>query len=143
MPERMLDTSIVCRSSSWKAGGVTNSPILVPKPWGSELIWAKTDHYVGKVIHIDAGRRLSLQVHKEKDESILVIKGRLRLHTGADAESVTSRVLEEGEAAHVPAGLVHRFEAILDTDLVEVSTPQLTDVVRLEDDYGRQGTSTP
>lgn len=122
---------------------MTNSPTHVPKPWGSELIWARTSDYVGKVIRIDAGQRLSLQLHREKDESILVVKGRLRLHTGPDAESVTSRILEEGEAAHIPPGLVHRFEAILDTDLVEVSTPQLDDVVRLQDDFGREGTTAP
>ncbi len=122
---------------------MTNSPEKVDKPWGSELIWAKTSEYVGKVIHIDAGRRLSLQFHREKDESILVVRGRLRLHSGPDSDSVTSRILEEGEAAHIPPGLVHRFEAVVDTDLIEVSTPQLTDVVRLEDDYGREGTTAP
>jgi len=122
---------------------VTNSAEHVPKPWGSELIWAHTSDYVGKVIHIDAGRRLSLQLHREKDESILVVRGRLRLHSGPDADSVSSRILEEGESAHIPPGLVHRFEAIVDTDLVEVSTPQLTDVIRLEDDYGREGTTAP
>lgn len=122
---------------------VTNSPEHVPKPWGSELIWAHTSDYVGKVIHIDAGQRLSLQLHREKDESILVVRGRLRLHSGPDADSISSRILEEGESAHIPPGLVHRFEAVVDTDLVEVSTPQLTDVVRLEDDYGREGTTAP
>ncbi|CAN5877373.1 phosphomannose isomerase type II C-terminal cupin domain [soil metagenome] len=122
---------------------MTNSSERVPKPWGSELIWAKTADYVGKVIHIEAGQRLSLQLHREKDESILVVRGRLRLHSGVDAESVTSRILEEGDAAHIPPGMVHRFEALVDTDLVEVSTPQLTDVVRLEDDYGREGTTAP
>lgn len=122
---------------------VTNSPEHIPKPWGSELIWAHTSDYVGKVIHIDAGQRLSLQLHREKDESILVVRGRLRLHSGPDADSISSRVLEEGESAHIPPGLVHRFEAIVDTDLVEVSTPELTDVVRLEDDFGREGTTDP
>lgn len=122
---------------------MTNSPRHVPKPWGSELIWARTDDYVGKLIHIDAGQRLSLQLHRQKDESILVVRGRLRLHSGDDADSVTSRILEEGEAAHIPPRMIHRFEAVVDTDLVEVSTPQLTDVVRLEDDYGREGTTAP
>lgn len=122
---------------------MTNSPSHIPKPWGSELIWARTDEYVGKVIHIDAGQRLSLQLHREKDESILVVRGRLRLHSGPDEGSVTSRILEEGEAAHIPPGMVHRFEAVDDTDLVEVSTPQLDDVVRLQDDYGREGTTAP
>lgn len=122
---------------------MTNSSRLVPKPWGSEQIWAETETYVGKVISIDAGQRLSLQYHEEKDESILVSKGRLRLHTGEEADRIEARVLEEGESAHIPPGLIHRFEAIDDTVLIEVSTPQLTDVVRLEDDYGREGTTAP
>lgn len=122
---------------------MTNSPRLVPKPWGSEQIWAETETYVGKVISIDAGQRLSLQYHEEKDESILVSKGRLRLHTGDTADGVEARILEEGESAHIPPGLIHRFEAIDDTVLIEVSTPQLSDVVRLEDDYGREGTTAP
>lgn len=122
---------------------MTNPNRHVPKPWGSEQIWAETEEYVGKVIRITAGQRLSLQLHREKDESILVATGRLRLHTGADAEHVTSRILEEGESAHIPPGLVHRFEAITDTELIEVSTPQLMDVVRLEDDFGREGTTAP
>ena len=122
---------------------MTNSPRYVPKPWGSEQIWAETGDYVGKVIHIDAGQRLSLQMHRQKDESILVVRGRLRLHSGEDVDSVSSRILEEGESAHIPPGLVHRFEAVEDTDLIEVSTPHLDDVVRLQDDYGREGTTAP
>ena len=122
---------------------MTNSPRHVPKPWGSEEIWAETDDYVGKIIRINAEQRLSLQVHEEKDESILVVKGRLRLHTGTDAARVTTRILQEGDSAHIPPGLIHRFEAVTDTDLIEVSTPQLMDVIRLEDDFGRQGTTEP
>lgn len=122
---------------------MTNSSRLVPKPWGSEQIWAETETYVGKVISIDAGQRLSLQYHEEKDESILVSKGRLRLHSGEEADRIETRILEEGASAHIPPGLIHRFEAIDDTVLIEVSTPQLTDVVRLEDDYGREGTTAP
>lgn len=122
---------------------MTNSPRYVPKPWGSEHIWAETDEYVGKLIRINGGQRLSLQLHEEKDESILVVKGRLRLHSGPTQEEVTSRILEEGESAHIPPGLIHRFEAVEDADLIEVSTPQLMDVIRLEDDYGREGTSEP
>lgn len=122
---------------------MTNLSRHVPKPWGSEQIWAETGEYVGKVIRITGGRRLSLQVHEEKDETILVIKGRLRLHTGPDADHVTSEILEVGESAHIPPGLVHRFEGVVDTELVEVSTPQLMDVIRLDDDYGREGTNEP
>lgn len=122
---------------------MTNSSRLVTKPWGSELIWAETDQYVGKVIRINRGERLSLQMHEQKEESILVIRGRLRLHSGPDAENITAHILEEGESAHIQPGLIHRFEALDDTELVEVSTPQLMDVIRLQDDYGREGTNTP
>lgn len=122
---------------------MTNSSRLVPKPWGSEQIWAETESYVGKVISIDAGQRLSLQYHEEKDESILVAKGRLRLHIGSAADQIETTILTEGESAHIPPGLIHRFEAVDDTVLIEVSTPQLMDVVRLEDDYGREGTTAP
>ena len=108
------------------------------KPWGHELLWSHTEHYAGKIIHIEAGKRLSLQYHDDKHESILVIKGRLLLHLGRDQDA---RVLElsEGESADIPAGTVHRFEApsSAPVDLIEVSTPQLDDVVRLEDDYDR------
>jgi mannose-6-phosphate isomerase len=108
------------------------------KPWGYELLWSHTEHYAGKVIHIEPGHRLSLQYHDHKHESILVIRGRLLLTLGADEHS---RVVElgEGESADIPAGMVHRFEAPPDSsvDLIEVSTPQLDDVVRLADDYER------
>ncbi len=115
----------------------------VEKPWGHELIWTHTDRYVGKLIAIDAGRRLSLQKHVEKDESILVISGRLRLLLEADDGSIETIEMGPGDHRRILAGRIHRFEAIEPTELVEVSTPQLDDVVRLEDDYGRQGTSAP
>jgi mannose-6-phosphate isomerase len=115
----------------------------VDKPWGHELIWTQTDHYVGKLIAIDAGRRLSLQKHLEKDESILVISGRLRLHLEDEGGSIQAIEMGPGDHQRVPTGRIHRFEAIEQTELVEVSTPQLDDVIRLEDDYGREGTSAP
>jgi len=114
----------------------------VEKPWGHELLWAVTERYVGKVIVIEAGRRLSLQRHATKDESILLVAGRLRLHL-EDGDGVVRTVeLGAGDHRRVPAGRIHRFEAIERCELVEVSTPELDDVERLEDDYGRQGTST-
>jgi mannose-6-phosphate isomerase len=115
----------------------------VPKPWGFELIWAETDRYVGKLLHIDAGRRLSLQRHLVKDESIYVLSGRMRLHL-EDADGVV-RISEIGPGAftRVPTGRIHRYEAIETTELMEVSTTELDDVVRLEDDFGREGTSAP
>lgn len=115
----------------------------VPKPWGHELIWALTDRYCGKVIAIDAGRRLSLQRHEHKDESVLVLSGRLHLHLEDDDGVVQVIDLGPGESRHVPPGRIHRFEAREAVEVIEVSTPELDDVERLEDDYGREGTSAP
>ena len=118
-------------------------PRRVPKPWGEELIWALTDRYSGKVITIETGRRLSLQYHERKDEAILVTAGRLRLLLEDDAGAMVARELGPGDAAHIAVGRRHRFEAIERVQLVEVSTPELDDVVRVEDDFGREGTSAP
>jgi mannose-6-phosphate isomerase-like protein (cupin superfamily) len=118
-------------------------PRRVDKPWGAELIWAWTHRYVGKIITIETGKRLSLQYHERKDEWIHVIDGQLRLTLENDEGTVETRDLGPGESVHVPAGRVHRFEAVETCRLVEVSTPELTDVVRLEDDFGREGTSAP
>jgi mannose-6-phosphate isomerase len=117
--------------------------IRVDKPWGHELIWAHTDRYVGKTLVIDAGRRLSLQRHEIKDESILVVSGRLRLWLEDDDGVVRMEDLGPGAARHVATGRIHRYEAIERCELMEVSTPELDDVVRLEDDFGREGTSAP
>jgi mannose-6-phosphate isomerase-like protein (cupin superfamily) len=118
-------------------------PRRVDKPWGNELIWALTDRYCGKLITIETGRRLSLQYHEQKDEALLVLSGRLLLHIEDDAGEMTSRELGAGDAAHVAVGRRHRFEALERVELVEVSTPELGDVVRVEDDFGREGTSNP
>jgi mannose-6-phosphate isomerase len=115
----------------------------VEKPWGSELIWTHTDRYVGKLISINAGSRLSLQYHNEKDESIYVVAGTLNLHLENEAGVMEVRKLQPGEYSRVVTGKKHRFEAVTDVRLIEVSTPELDDVVRLEDDYGREGTSAP
>lgn len=116
---------------------------IVPKPWGHELVWAHTDRYVGKILVIEAGKRLSLQYHERKDESIYVISGRLRLHLADETGVVRTEELGPGEFRRVPTGRVHRYEAIERVELCEVSTTELDDVVRLEDDYGREGTSAP
>jgi mannose-6-phosphate isomerase len=110
----------------------------IEKPWGYELLWTHTDHYAGKVIHIDAGRRLSLQYHDHKYESILVLSGTLLLHLG-QGEDARVIELEPGESHDISVGDIHRFAAPPDTDveIVEVSTPELDDVIRLEDDYQR------
>jgi mannose-6-phosphate isomerase len=114
----------------------------VEKPWGHELIWAQTEVYVGKVLFVKAGHSLSLQFHREKDESWLVQSGRAKLELGEAGESVLKEeVIGAGAAFHYVPGTVHRVTAIEDTTILEVSTPQLGDVVRLEDAYGREGTS--
>jgi mannose-6-phosphate isomerase len=118
-------------------------PRRVPKPWGEEWIWTLTDRYCGKVITIETGRRLSLQYHERKDEAILVTKGRLLLLLENDRGQDELRELGPGDSAHVPVGRRHRYEAIERVELVEVSTPELDDVVRLQDDFGREGTSAP
>jgi len=115
----------------------------VDKPWGHELIWAHTDRYVGKVLVIETGRRLSLQKHERKDEAILVQSGRLLLSLEDDAGVVQVEELGPGDHRHVPTGRIHRYEAIERCELIEVSTPELDDVVRLEDDFGREGTNAP
>jgi mannose-6-phosphate isomerase-like protein (cupin superfamily) len=115
----------------------------VPKPWGHELIWALTDRYCGKLIAIEAGHRLSLQRHAAKEESVYVLSGVLHLHL--EDEGGTVQVLEvgPGESRHIPPHRIHRFEARQAVELIEVSTPEIDDVERLEDDYGREGTNAP
>lgn len=115
----------------------------VDKPWGHEIIWAHTDRYVGKLLVIEAGQRLSLQRHLVKDESILVSSGRLRLHLEDDGGTLRTEELGPGDHRHVVTGRVHRFEALERCILIEVSTPELDDVIRLEDDFGREGTNRP
>ncbi|MBA3397923.1 MAG: cupin [Deltaproteobacteria bacterium] len=110
---------------------------VVDKPWGHELIWAKTDRYVGKILHIKAGEALSLQYHRMKDETIMVLSGRMQLVYFAESEEPRSRELLPRQPFHVTPGLRHRMIAIEDTDVLEVSTTELDDVVRLEDRYGR------
>lgn len=111
------------------------------KPWGHEVWWAQTDAYAGKLLHVKAGHRLSLQLHREKDESSYVLSGRLLLTRGASAESLREEEIGPGFAWHVEPGTVHSIEAIEDSVVLEVSTPHLDDVVRLEDRYGRSSPS--
>lgn len=112
----------------------------VPKPWGYELIFAKTDRYVGKILHVTRGESLSLQYHEVKDETLYVVSGELRLTVESDGDR-RELILKAGEAFHIPPRLIHRMEAVVDTDVAEVSTTELHDVVRLDDRYGRAGTS--
>ena len=111
----------------------------VEKPWGYEIWWAKTDRYVGKILHVNAGHALSLQYHNIKDETIYLYSGKLLYEIEVEGV-LTKREMKPGDTQHVSPKTVHRMTAIEDSDIFEVSTPELDDVVRLEDRYGRQGT---
>ena len=113
----------------------------VDKPWGYELRWAITDRYLGKLIHVNAGHQLSLQYHVQKDESIFIQAGVLDLVLEDESGTVNTHRMTAGMSARVRPGRRHRFVAVEDTDLFEVSSPEIDDVVRLEDSYGREGTS--
>jgi mannose-6-phosphate isomerase len=114
----------------------------VDKPWGHELIWALTERYCGKVLFVRAGESLSLQFHREKDESWYVLDGRAALELGAPGQTILdSEIVAPGSAFRFVPGTVHRVTAIEDTHIIEVSTPEIEDVVRLDDAYGREGTS--
>jgi mannose-6-phosphate isomerase-like protein (cupin superfamily) len=143
----------------------------VPKPWGHETIWAKTDRYVGKILHINAGHGLSVQYHRVKDETVFLLAGELKYWVQSDEASgprlqasgphrtagtgetpVAGRQaipdmkdvrLKVGDAFRITPGTIHYMEAITDCDILEVSTPELDDVVRLKDRYGREGTNAP
>lgn len=108
----------------------------VEKPWGYELHWAKTDRYVGKIIHVNAGHALSLQYHNLKDETIYLQSGRL-LFEIQEGGALVKREMLPGERVHITPKTVHRMTAIEDSDILEASTPELDDVVRIEDRYGR------
>ena len=118
-------------------------PRRVEKPWGHEIWWAHTEHYAGKILHVNAGHRLSLQYHHEKDESCYVLSGKLLLVQGDSIDDLRETVIAEGHVWRNMPGILHTIEAVEDADVLEVSTPQLDDVVRLVDNYGREGTSTP
>ncbi len=115
---------------------MTELPYRVEKPWGHEVIWARTDRYVGKILHVEAGHVLSLQYHNRKDESIYVLSGEIVLRL-QEAETLIERRLTQGEAFHIHPKQVHQFEAVVTSDLLEASTPEIDDVVRLQDRYGR------
>lgn len=110
----------------------------VDKPWGHEVIWAETARYVGKVLHIRAGQRLSRQFHRVKEETLMVQAGEMDLEVGP-AATVETRRMKAGDVFHVAPGTIHRMIGVTDVSVLEVSTPELDDVVRLEDVYGRAG----
>ncbi|MGQ0764618.1 MAG: cupin domain-containing protein [Gemmatimonadota bacterium] len=116
----------------------------VPKPWGHEIIWAHTDRYVGKILHINAGHSLSVQYHRVKDETVYLLSGRLRYWVQLPGEAeLRDMELQVGDAFRITPGTIHFMEAVTDCDILEASTPELDDVVRLRDRYGREGTTTP
>jgi mannose-6-phosphate isomerase-like protein (cupin superfamily) len=116
---------------------VVHNARIVTKPWGQELIFAHTSEYAGKILYVTAGHRLSLQYHEHKHETVYVRRGLIHA-TVATNDGVLERVtLYPGDTLDVRAGQIHRFEAVEDSELFEVSTPELSDVVRISDDYGR------
>ncbi len=117
---------------------------IVPKPWGHEMIWAVTDRYVGKLLHVRAGHSLSVQYHERKDETIHLLSGSMiyRVADGVGGE-LRDVKLTTGESYRNVPGTVHQMEALTDCDVLEASTPDLDDVVRLSDRYGREGTNAP
>ena len=113
------------------------SPRRIEKPWGYELIWAETDEYVGKILHVTAGEALSLQYHEVKDETFFLLEGQLLLQVGSSIEDLSEYRMLEGQSFHMRSQTIHRMIAETDSDILEVSTPHLDDIVRLEDRYGR------
>ncbi len=110
----------------------------IEKPWGYEIIWAKTKDYVAKILFVKAGESLSLQYHKVKEETMFLETGECRLDAGENEEQLKPVNFTQGTAFHIPPGLLHRITAVTDVRIFEVSTPHLSDVVRLKDRYGRQ-----
>jgi len=117
---------------------------IVPKPWGHEKIWALSDRYVGKILHINAGHELSVQYHNRKDETVYLLSGEIvyRVQRAGEDELDDMRLVV-GESFRIVPGTIHQMIAVTDCDVLEVSTPELNDVVRLSDKYGREGTSAP
>ena len=113
---------------------------LVEKPWGYEVRWAITDRYVGKILHVKKGEALSLQYHEHKDECLLVVRGTIEMELGVEDGNLKTLRMQEGDSVHLPPLTRHRITAVHDADIYEVSTPEIEDVVRLEDRYGRAGT---
>ena len=118
--------------------------VHVPKPWGHETIWAQSDGYVGKILHINAGQELSVQYHNRKDETVYLLSGEIVFRVQQDGEDVPDDVqLKVGESFRITPGTIHQMAALTDCDVLEVSTPEVDDIVRLSDKYGREGTTAP
>ncbi len=116
----------------------------VPKPWGHETIWALSERYVGKILHINAGHELSVQYHNRKDETIYLLSGQIVYRVQNQRDNILDDVqLKVGESFRITPGTIHQIVALTDCDVLEVSTPEINDVVRLSDKYGREGTTAP
>ena len=116
----------------------------VSKPWGHETIWAHTDRYVGKILHIKAGQALSVQYHERKDETVYLLRGEMKYWVQLpDDTELRDQRLTTGQSFRITPGTIHYMEAVTDCDVLEASTPELDDVVRIKDRYGREGTSAP
>lgn len=116
----------------------------VTKPWGYEIIWARSERYVGKILHINAGHELSVQYHNKKDETVYLLSGQIIYRVQRNGEEVLDDVrLQVGESFRMIPGTIHQMVAVTDCDVLEVSTPEVDDIVRLSDKYGREGTTAP
>lgn len=116
----------------------------VPKPWGHETIWAQSERYVGKILHINAGHELSVQYHNRKDETVYLLSGEIVYRVQREGDDILDDMkLKVGESFRITPGTIHQMIAVTDCDVLEVSTPEIDDVVRLSDRYGREGTSEP
>ena len=116
----------------------------VTKPWGHEIIWALSERYVGKILHINAGHELSVQYHNRKDETVYLLSGEIVYRVQKEGDDVLDDMhLKVGESFRITPGTIHQMIAVTDCDVLEVSTPEIDDVVRLSDKYGREGTTDP
>jgi mannose-6-phosphate isomerase len=126
-----------------KPGSGRVKVVKVPKPWGHETVWAQTDQYVGKILRINAGHELSVQYHNKKDETIHLLSGEIVYRVQGKNDALDDVQLRVGESFRITPGTIHQMVALTDCDVLEVSTPEVDDVVRLKDRYGREGTSAP
>jgi mannose-6-phosphate isomerase-like protein (cupin superfamily) len=118
-------------------------PRRVEKPWGHELIWADTELYVGKILHVKAGEALSVQMHETKDETMFLLSGELILRVGSSPDALSVVAFKEGDSVRIRPHTIHMIEAVTDVDVLEASTPHLDDVVRFKDRYGRAPAGAP
>lgn len=125
------------KDMSCKACDIFPKTITIDKPWGNEIIWANTDKYIGKILTILAGKRLSLQHHEVKEETMLVIEGSLKLTYGDDINNLKTKMISVNDIIHLKPKMIHRIEAINNSKIIEISTTELNDIIRHSDDYGR------